>query len=319
MQASGTPASTSILPEYLASVIHAIQTPISAIVQQSLAAVVSAPSVSQGFPTIAAWGSSPATGAAHLDACGFHQPWSPSVPTGFLPSTSSSSTPPVPVATPTTVLSGKSSSLVVPSFVPVFSLASLSSIAPWSSAVYSLPTTINSALASPPIVSPMAIPSLTAFPLQQPFVVGPSYSPMPFKVVSQITEGKFVNLKDLLAENITMPEEEPQLWFNGQLVLLHTPKKRKRPITDITSWREAFSIFYLILCSSFQHRWRDLTSYKLLILRTYCQFSDFVGLPTTRPSGNTRQQKKSPTGLRCTFSSSTTLIQCCLVPGGGLW
>ena len=54
MQASGTPASTSILPEYLASVIHAIQTPISAIVQQSLAAVVSAPSVSQGFPTIAA-------------------------------------------------------------------------------------------------------------------------------------------------------------------------------------------------------------------------------------------------------------------------
>ena len=94
----------------------------------------------------------------------------------------------------------------------------------------------------------MTIPSLTTLPLQQPFVVGPGYSPVPFKVVSQITAGKFVNLEDLLAENITMPEQEPQLWFNGQLVLSHTPKKRKRPITDIASWMEAFSIFYLILC-----------------------------------------------------------------------
>ena len=141
-----------------------------------------------------------------------------------------------------------SSSFVFPSFVPVFSSTSLSSIASCSSAVYSLPTTINSALASQPIVSPMTIPSLTTLPLQQPFVVGPGYSPVPFKVVSQITAGKFVNLEDLLAENITMPEQEPQLWFNGQLVLSHTPKKRKRPITDIASWMEAFSIFYLILC-----------------------------------------------------------------------
>ena len=118
---------------------------------------------------------------------------------------------------------------------PVFSSASLSPIAPCSSAVYSHLTTINSALASHSIVSPMAFPSLTALPLQQPFVVGPGYSPAPFKVVSQITAGKFVNLEDLLAENITMPEQEPQLLFNGQLVLSHTPKKQKDLITDIAS------------------------------------------------------------------------------------
>ena len=188
--------------------IQAIQSPISAIVQQSLSAAVNAHSVSQGLPAIAAQGSSLATRAAHLDACGFHQPWSPSGPTGVLPSTSSSSTPPVPVATPTNVPTGMSSSLIVPSFVPVFSSASLSSIAPCSSAVYSHPTTINSALASHPIVSPTAFPSLTALPLQQPFVVGPGYSPVPFKVVSQITAGKFVNLEDLLAENITMPIQQ---------------------------------------------------------------------------------------------------------------
>ena len=74
MQASGIPASASISPEFLASVIQAIQSPISAIIQQSLSALVSAHSFSQGLPAIAAQGSSLATRAAHLDACGFHQP-----------------------------------------------------------------------------------------------------------------------------------------------------------------------------------------------------------------------------------------------------
>ena len=43
-------------------------------------------------------------------------------------------------------------------------------------------------------------------------------------------------------------------------------------IDDITSWSEAFSIYSLILASHYPSRWRDLTSYKLLILRTYRQF-----------------------------------------------
>ena len=96
--------------------------------------------VSQGLSAIAAQGSSLATHATHLDACGFHQPWSPSVPSGFLLSTSSSSTPPVPVATPTNVLTGMLLSLVISSLVPVFSSASLPSIASCSTTVYRLLT-----------------------------------------------------------------------------------------------------------------------------------------------------------------------------------
>ena len=113
VQGSGTPPSASTSPEFLASVIQAIQSPISAIVQQSLSATVSAHSVSQGLPAIATQGSSLATRVGHLDACGFHQPWSPSGPTGVSPSTSLSSTPPIPVATPTNMLTGMSSSLIV--------------------------------------------------------------------------------------------------------------------------------------------------------------------------------------------------------------
>ena len=49
-------------------------------------------------------------------------------------------------------------------------------------------------------------------------------------------------------------------------------KHPKRKIDDILAWSEAFSIFSLILATHFPWRWRDLTLYKLLILRTYRKF-----------------------------------------------
>ena len=45
--------------------------------------------------------------------------------------------------------------------------------------------------------------------------------------------GKFVGLNELLSSNIVLNEPEPQLLFNGRLVLKSTPKKAKRCIEDI--------------------------------------------------------------------------------------
>jgi len=53
----------------------------------------------------------------------------------------------------------------------------------------------------------------------QPFVVGLNFSPIPAKLVSQIRSGKFVNLWELLASNWVSSESEPQLMFNGHLVI----------------------------------------------------------------------------------------------------
>lgn len=61
--------------------------------------------------------------------------------------------------------------------------------------------------------------------------------------------------------------------LDGRLVLTSQPKKHKRQLEDIVSWCEAFSIYTLALTSTFPNRWRDLLQYKLLILRTYRQFS----------------------------------------------
>ena len=83
-------------------------------------------------------------------------------------------------------------------------------------------------------------------------------------------------MSELLSSNIASAKPEPQLYFEGRLVLTSTPKKPKRRIEDITSWLEAFSIYCLILASHFPHRWKDLMNCQLLILRTHRQFTGRV-------------------------------------------
>ena len=72
---------------------------------------------------------------------------------------------------------------------------------------------------------------------------------------------------------------EPQLMLDGHLVLSAPPKKPRRHIEDITTWKETFTVFSLVLTSFFPHRCKDLTLYKLLILRIHRQFSGQVWLP----------------------------------------
>ena len=118
--------------------------------------------------------------------------------------------------------------------------------------------------------------------LHQPFVVGPGFSPIPAKIVTQIVSGKFVEFDELLSTNIVLTEPEPQLLFNGRLVLTSGPKKFKRRIEDIATWMEAFSTFMLVLSSYFPHHWKDLCQYQLLILQTHCQFASCVCLSYDR-------------------------------------
>ena len=161
-----------------------------------------------------------------------------------------------------------SASMVVPSFVSTFAMPAMSS------SVYS--TGVSSLLNG--ATRDVADRSNVLANMDQPFVVGPGFSPVPAKLVAQIVAGKYIDLSDLLAVNLVQKEPEPQLLLDGRLVLTSQPKKQRRRIEDIASWMEAFAIFSLILVSSFPNRWKDLTQYKLLILRTYRHFSGRVWL-----------------------------------------
>ena len=162
---------------------------------------------------------------------------------------------------------------VVPSFVSTFADPSMSAFS--SASAYNLLTSATRDVADRPAVHALPV-------VDQPFVVGPGFSPVPAKLVSQIMAGKYVDLSELLAVNLVQKDPEPQLLLDGCLVLTSQPKKQRRRIEDIASWMEAFAIFSLILVSSFPHRWKDLMQYQLLILRTYRHFSG--SLACLRPS-----------------------------------
>ena len=141
----------------------------------------------------------------------------------------------------------QSMSPVVPSFVSTFTNLSMSVSS--SASAYNLPTGATCHVADRP-----AVPALPV--VDQPFVVGPGFLPVPAKLVAQIVVGKYVDLNQLLAINLVQKDTEPQLFLDGHLVLTSQPKKQCRRIDDIASWMEAFTIFSLILVSSFLHRWK---------------------------------------------------------------
>ena len=170
--------------------------------------------------------------------------------------------------------------LVVPTFVSTF----LPPNPTHSLSIANMATTSSQDSVSSVATLPQAnISSATSFPLlNQPFIVGPGFSPIPAKVVGQVVAGKLIDLGNLLPSTVASAEPEPQLLFDGCLVLTSTLKKPKRRVEDIATWMEAFSVYCLIMISSFPHRSRDLLQYKLLILRTYRQFSRKVWLAYDR-------------------------------------
>jgi len=270
-----SPSGTVASSELIASLIEAMKAPLSSMVNSALLSAGIAPSLP--VPSIVATSTplplagplatttrtnSIAEQAALLGQAGTTLPWpsatniapNPTHVAATMPMGSATGIP----ASSSSASSGTFNTLVVPSFVSPF--ASHQSAA------------LNSAAGSSTLESVIQSPGL-APTFQQPFVIGPGYSPVPYKVVSQIILGKYVNFEDLLPENISFNEPEPQLMFEGRLVFSPTPKKNKRQINDIVTWLEAFTIFSLILGSYFPNRWVDLIKYKLLILRTYRQFS----------------------------------------------
>ena len=101
--------------------------------------------------------------------------------------------------------------------------------------------------------------------------MGPGYSPIPERLVTQIKAGQFIDLADLLPESVKAQDSEPQTYLDGKLLV--STKKRVREISDIVTWVEAFTVYMWIFCCIHPSRWQDMTQCKLLILQTARLFS----------------------------------------------
>ena len=106
---------------------------------------------------------------------------------------------------------------------------------------------------------------------EKAFVVGPGHAPVPHKLVGKIANGQFVDLADLLSANLRLPEQEPQTYLDGKLIV-SSFKRRLVEVKDILTSTEAFTIYQMVLCAVYPQRWLDLTKYELLIIQTARQY-----------------------------------------------
>ena len=131
-------------------------------------------------------------------------------------------------------------------------------------------------IANPPMVvggsSSGAAANFSTLPTQnKAFAISPGYVPVPYKLVAKITGGQFIDLADLLLDNIQAQEIEPQAFLEGKLAVAGS-KKRIVEIENIVTLIEAFTIFSMILRNAFPARCRDLNQCKLLIIQTAKRF-----------------------------------------------
>lgn len=136
--------------------------------------------------------------------------------------------------------------VIVPSFVSTFTTPSMSLSVSSAVDIYDLQNSVTHDIADHSAV--LALPLL-----DQAFIVGPGFSPVPAKIVAQIVAGKYIDLGELLAVDLVQKDLELQLLLDGQLALTSQQKKQRQHVDAIVSWMEAFAIFSLILVNRFPH------------------------------------------------------------------
>ena len=142
-----------------------------------------------------------------------------------------STSPPAPLTQASLGQAMTTGNFIVPSFVSTFYTLSTPaygfSSLPLPSSLGS-PTVGGGVVSAFPAISvssaAVAI-SVSSAAVGKDFVIGPVYSPIPHKLVTKITTGLFVELADLLPNNLKANESETQTFLEGKLVVAPACKR----------------------------------------------------------------------------------------------
>ena len=121
--------------------------------------------------------------------------------------------------------------------------------------------TINHLVESP---IPQILPSTQE---HQPVAIGEGLPPIPGKLVKKIESGLYIELSELLPDNLSVT--------NATGDIADAPKASKpvtRPTLSIIEWVQSFGIYTAILSKSQPHRVADLLGYQTLILQAHQEF-----------------------------------------------
>ena len=128
------------------------------------------------------------------------------------------------------------------------------------------------------ICPPLALRRLQQL-IPPPLCCGSGHPPVAPKIVAAIVSGEFIELASLLEDHI---EAEPPGFTLVADQLIIRPTKRRKAITDILSWMQAFAVYTLVVTAYYPTLVTDLLKYQLLIMRTAQQFSGSAWLAYDR-------------------------------------
>ena len=115
------------------------------------------------------------------------------------------------------------------------------------------------------------------------FIFGPGRAPIPAKIVNMIVSHEFVEMSELMPENLDEPQAEtPVFTFVGSMVVLKPNLAKKSAVIDILTWVECFNSYIAVLTTFYPPRSRDLLAYMALIVRTAKQFGGTAWLDYDR-------------------------------------
>ena len=102
----------------------------------------------------------------------------------------------------------------------------------------------------------------------QPFVLSETLPVVPAKLVKKITRGEFVDMAELLKDNIEA--ERRRLALEGEFSQGHIGQAMcRREVPDLMSWLQCFSLYAAVVASKFPDKARELWAYQATMISEF--------------------------------------------------
>ena len=99
-----------------------------------------------------------------------------------------------------------------------------------------------------------------------PFILGEALPVIPAKLVKKILKGEFVDMADLLKDNLEAERRRYSQENGNNRSSFAQPPCYKREVPDMLSWLKCFSLYAAAITSKYPHKARELWAYQALMV-----------------------------------------------------
>ena len=166
----------------------------------------------------------------------------------------------------------------------------------------------TSSYALPPPAPPSSVVGYGPVPSNPPFAVSftpsvshpgmilsPAADPIPHTLVQRIQSGQFVEMRDLLADNIALHNQLASLQGTVSLPLITANQTRLREVPSLVSWLYCFAAYVAVRTSD--PLTRNMLAYSRLIIREALRHGGLAGWSMIECSSDNSQSIRPCRGI----------------------